>query len=134
MLATVVSEQVLAAMRRSTDADVVIIAKSLGTRALAAIASSLPPDRHISAVWLTPLFGMDDVRSAAAQSGLRSLIVAGTADPYHDQSGFDAVRDALSADALLIPHADHSLEVPGDVFATLQAMQALTSAVLDFAR
>ncbi|CAN5598931.1 hypothetical protein BH10ACT2_BH10ACT2_00770 [soil metagenome] len=131
---TAVSEQVSAALERSTATDVVVIAKSLGTRLLAAIASSLPQDRRISAVWLTPLFGVDDVCSAAARSGLRSLMVAGTADPHHDQNGFDAVRDALGADALLIPDADHSLEIVGDVFATLDAMRSLTSAVLDFAR
>ena len=133
-LSTAVSDQMHAALERSTAADVVIVAKSLGTRALAAIASSLRRDRRISAVWLTPLFAVDDVRSAAARSGLRSLIVAGTADPHHDQNGFDAVRDALSAHALLIPDADHGLEIPGDVLATLDAMRALTSAVLDFAR
>ena len=134
MMNTAVSQQVHAAMEHSPAASVVVIAKSLGTRALAAIAPTLPTDRRISAVWLTPLFGVDEVRTAAMRAGLRSLIVAGTADPYHDQVGFDAVSTALVADTLLIPDADHSLEVPGNVFATLEAMRSLSSAVLDFAR
>jgi hypothetical protein len=128
-----VSQQVNAAMEQSPAANVVIVAKSLGTRALAAIATTLPRDRQIAAVWLTPLFGAEDVRTAAMRAGLQSLIVAGTADPYHDQVGFDSVSTALDADTLLIPGADHSLEIPGDVFATLEAMRSLSSAVLDFA-
>lgn len=133
MVNTAVSQQVHAAMQDSPAANVVIVAKSLGTRALAATAPTLPRDRQIVAVWLTPLFGVDDVRTAAMRAGLHSLVVAGTADPYHDQAGFDAVSTALDADTLLIPGADHSLEVPGDIFATLEAMRSLSSAVLDFA-
>jgi hypothetical protein len=101
---------------------------------LAAVGPALPADRRISAIWLTPLFGVEDVRTAAMRTGLRSLIVAGTADEYHDQNGFDAVSTALRADTLLIPGADHSLEVLGDVFATVDAMRALSEAVLDFVR
>lgn len=134
LLNTAVTQQVHAALEQSPTATVVVIAKSLGTRVLAAIAPTLPRERRILAVWLTPLFGVEDVRAAAMRAGLRSLIVAGTADPYHDQVGFDAVSHALNADTLLIPGADHCLEVPGDVFATLEAMKALSSAVLDFAR
>lgn len=133
MLRSAVSQQVHAALEQSTAATVVVVAKSLGTRALAAIAPTLPRDRQILAVWLTPLFGVEDVRTAAMGAGLRSLIVAGTADPYHDQVGFDAVSAALEADTLLIPGADHGLEVPGDVFATLEAMRVLSSAVFEFA-
>ena len=134
MLAAAVAEQVVPAVEQFTGDSVMFVAMSLGTRALASIASSLPRGRAISAVWVSPLFGVDVVRSGAMQSGLRSLIVAGAADPYHDQDGLDAVRTSLDAETLLIPGADHGLEVPGDLLATLDAMRALSTAVLNFAR
>jgi hypothetical protein len=40
----------------------------------------------------------------------------------------------LRADTLLIPDADHSLEVPGDVIASVDAMRPLSEAMLDFVR
>ena len=86
----------------------------------------------MSAIWLTPLFGAADVRELAAQSGLRSLIVAGDADPYHDADGFEHVARALGASTLIVERADHALEVPGDVGASIDALSALTAAVLDF--
>jgi hypothetical protein len=134
LLAAAVSEQVLPAIEQFTGDSVMFVAMSLGTRALASIAPSLPRGRSIAAVWISPLFGVEVVRSGAMQSGLRSLIIAGTADPYHDQNGFDAVRASLNADTLLIPGAGHELEVPGDLLATLNAMRMVSTAVLDFAR
>ena len=92
-----------------------------------------PKDRTMSAIWLTPLFGVPEIRDRAATSGLRSLIVAGSVDPYHDPAGLDAVASALAASTLVVPNADHALEVRGDVLGTLHAMHSLTRAVLEFA-
>ncbi len=133
LLAAAVADQVLPAIRASTADHVTIVAKSLGTRALAGIASKLPIDRAIAAICLTPLFGAADVRDGAAGAGLPSLLVAGTSDPYHDQHGFDTVADTLDARTLLIPNADHGLETQGDVHATIRSMHVLAQATLDFA-
>ena len=132
VLVDAVADQVLPVIREWRADEVVFLAKSLGTRALAGIAHRLPTDRLVSAIWLTPLFGAADVRELAAQSGLRSLIVAGDADPYHDADGFEHVARALGASTLIVERADHALEVPGDVGASIDALSALTAAVLDF--
>lgn len=118
-------------MRSQAD-EVVFLAKSLGTRALAGIADRLARNRLASAIWLTPLFGVPEVRELAAGSGMRSLIVAGDVDPYHDPDGFQQVASALCASTLIVEHADHALEIPGDVRASIGALTALTAAVLGF--
>ena len=118
-------------LESSTD-EVVFVAKSLGTRALASFSQRLPSALPAQAIWLTPLFAEPEVRDRAAASGLRSLIVAGDVDPYHDDDGFDFVASALDASTLLVADADHSLEVPGDVQASIRAVTALTTAVIDF--
>ena len=130
--ADAVAEQVLPMILETSADEVVFVAKSLGTRALAGFSHRLRPDLPATAIWLTPLFGEPEVRDRAAASGLRSLIVAGDADPYHDDAGFDLVASALDASTLLVADADHSLEVPGDAHASVRALAALTTAVIDF--
>lgn len=128
-----VLEEVRPLIAGSSADEVVFVAKSLGTQVLAGISSRLPVELPARAIWLTPLFGEPDVRDGAAASGLRSLIVAGDADPYHDPAGFRFVANALGASTLVIANADHSLEVPSDVHASIRALAALTSAVLESA-
>lgn len=108
------------------------VAKSLGTIALA----GLDVERHlgdlVEAVWLTPLWGRDEVRHGALHLAIRSLVVAGGADPMHHAERHDEVCHTIEAASLIIPDADHSLEIPGDVNRTLVAYGALTGAVERF--
>jgi hypothetical protein len=108
------------------------VAKSLGTRVLAAIASELPAVPTIDAIWLTPLFGHADVAVGAGATCWRSLLVAGTADAYHDPDGFDRVARTLRAATVLVDGADHSLEHPGDALATIETLRTVAAAVLAF--
>ncbi len=133
VLIDTVAKQVLPVIHESAADEVVFVAKSLGTRALAGVSERLPRNLPASAIWLTPLFGVPEVRDLAAASRLRSLMIAGSADPYHDHDGFEFVARALDASTLLVEEADHSLEIPGDVRASIRALTALTTAVLEFA-
>ena len=113
--------------RRFIEAEPVLPHLGIGQHLLRAPDRSVPVgDLADTAVW----------RPRGAWSGagsrLRSLIVGGSSDPYHDPAGFDAVATALDAATLIVPNADHALEVPGDVHATLNAMQSLIPAVLEF--
>ncbi len=128
-----VAEQVDTALSLTRPAQVTFIAKSLGTVVLA----SLPGERLllplVRAIWLTPIFGLESVRLGAIAKGWPSLLVAGEADQLHAPEHHDAVADALLAESLVLPRADHSLEVPGDVMATLDGLRALSEKVLAFA-
>ncbi len=108
------------------------VAKSLGSIALA----GLDVERHlgdlVEAIWLTPLWGRDEVRHGALHLAIRSLVVAGGADPMHDVDRHDEICHTIEAASLVIEDADHSLEIPGDVNRTLDAYAQLTGAVERF--
>jgi hypothetical protein len=128
-----VSERVAAIVAAAQPERVTFLAKSLGTMALAALPRQATGTAAVDAVWLTPLFGRDEVRAGAINQGWRSLLVAGGADELHDPAGHRAVREALVSPSLVLTAANHALEVPGDVRTTLDGWRALTEAVIAFA-
>ncbi|MHB8294782.1 MAG: alpha/beta fold hydrolase [Acidimicrobiales bacterium] len=112
---------------------VTLVAKSLGTLAIATAMQQVALPGRTSAIWLTPLFGRPAVREGAISSGWPSLLVAGSADPAHDAVAHELVVEGLGAASVEIPGADHALEVAGDVRASVQAMVTVVDAVLAFA-
>ena len=126
-----VAEQISAVLSRRVPSRITFIAKSLGTVVLASLPSEIPLPA-VKAIWLTPLFGRDSVRRGAVSKNWPSLLVAGEADQLHEPRHHDAVADALGAASLVLPRADHALEIPGDVIATLDGFRVLTEEVLDF--
>ena len=111
---------------------ITFVAKSRGTLYLAAMTEQLPCE-HVEAIWVTPLLGLDYVRQGVLAKGWRSLLVAGSADPYHDADAHAAVCDQLRAEQLVIANAHHGLVVPGDVRRTVDGFRALAEASLAFA-
>jgi pimeloyl-ACP methyl ester carboxylesterase len=106
--------------------EIVLVGKSLGTLALSQLSLHLPSSpAQFSFVWLTPLFKNPVLRDALLQTRPRSFFVQGEADPLYDADFFAEMRAACSAQALLIPGADHSLELAGDFEAALSAISQL---------
>ncbi len=129
-----VATQVATLVDRAQPTRVTFLAKSIGTVVLASLEVTSQMAAQVEAVWVTPIFGQEPVRAGAVAHGWRSLLIAGGADPLHVPDHHETVREALAADSLVLPNADHSLEVPGDVLATVNGFRALAQAVLAFAR
>ncbi len=133
-----VADQIASVVSRSGPERITFIAKSLGTVLLAGLSAratlsgptTLPTE--VEAIWITPIFGREQVRSGAIAHGWRSLLVAGAADEFHEAAHHDEVTEALGASSLVLPRANHLLEVPGDVRMTLAGFRSLTEAVLAF--
>lgn len=132
-ISAAVAGQVRSLLARAAPQRVTFLAKSLGTVLLAGLPANLPLPDDVDACWLTPIFGQAAVRAGAVAKGWPSLLVAGEADELHVRAAHDEVAGALRAASLVLPRADHLLEVPGDVRATLDGLRALTEAVLSFA-
>jgi hypothetical protein len=100
------------------------VSKSLGTRLAPAVAKAAGL-RVDDQVFLTPI-----PSSVPVIEGSGALVVTGSADPLLAP----VWRARLAADAGLrlriIDRADHALEVPGDVRASLAALHAVTLDVL----
>jgi pimeloyl-ACP methyl ester carboxylesterase len=113
--------------------EVVLVGKSLGTLALGQLSLALPAGpTQFSFVWLTPLFKNPVLRAALLQAKPRSFFVQGEADPHYDPNFFAEMRAACSAQELLLPGADHSLEHKGDFEAALSAVRQLLAGLAAF--
>lgn len=108
-----------------------VVGKSRGTHALRVVCTDdfeLPADTRL--IWLTPVWKWDDAWKAACSTPLASLHVVGLAD---DQYHIADRHREVAGETVAIPHADHRLEVPGDIFATLDAWRTMATAVHRFA-
>ena len=118
-----------AATRQGDYRKVVLIGKSLGTLALTAILERDEQGRAPACVWLTPLLNDASLVEAVRRRRPASLFVIGTADPLYDRSLVDELAARTGGESVIVEGADHSLEIPGDMAKTLQAMHAYLSAL-----
>lgn len=131
--ATIVGEQVREIVAQVRPTRLTLLAKSLGCEVVARLDSSVVAEvSTVDVIWLTPVFALPAIRHGAIGKGWPSLIVSGDADRWFDETATAEVLEALEASALVIAGADHSLEVPGDVMATLDGLRRVADAVLAF--
>lgn len=102
----------------------VVVGKSLASAAAGVVAADRLP-----AVWLTPLLTEPEVEAAFAGLSARTLLIGGTADPTWDG---DIARRTEGAEVLELDGADHSLQIPGDLQASLALLGEVATAVGEF--
>jgi hypothetical protein len=100
-----------------------VVAKSLSTWLLPSAV-----ERGLPGVWLTPLLREAQVLRAAGAAVAPTLLVGGSLDPTWDP---DAAA-ASGQRTLEVAGADHSLEVAGDVAASLDALWQVVTGIADF--
>jgi hypothetical protein len=110
-------------------ASVTFVGKSLGTRALGMVCRNARPPEDTRLVWLTPVWEWDDAWAAARAVPWPSLYVVGLDDHRYHRPDRHA---AMDGETVAIPRADHGLEVPGDIVATLDSWRTSAEAVLAF--
>ena len=121
-----------AAARQGPYRDVVLVGKSLGTLALTDILERDEQQPSPACVWLTPLLNDASLVETIRHRRPPSLFVIGTADPLYDGTLVDDLAARTGRRSVVVEGADHSLEIPGDMPTTLQAMQAYLSALAGF--
>ncbi|HXW80384.1 MAG TPA: hypothetical protein VEJ84_12845, partial [Acidimicrobiales bacterium] len=127
-----VSERVVEILVEARPSKVTFIAKSRGTLFLSAMRK-VPLPSEVDAIWVTPLLGLDYVRGGVIDRRWPSLVVAGSADPYHDPVSHAKVCETIGGESLVIEGANHGLVVGGSVRATVEGFRALGEASLAFA-
>lgn len=111
---------------------ITLAGKSLGTLAMGYLLSGqeLPPD--VRAVWLTPLLRHDPLRSEICSWTGPSLFVIGTADQHYDPVLLREVQEANGGEVVVIEGADHGMNVPGDVPASIRALDQIVGAATKY--
>jgi dienelactone hydrolase len=100
----------VAAAHAQEDADhVLVVGKSLGTR-----AASYAAERGLDAIWFTPLLVDPVVAEGIAANAGRQLLVGGLADKLWDPAVARELADA-GCEVLEVPDADHSMGTPDAV-------------------
>lgn len=111
---------------------VVLVGKSLGTQAMARLIDQTPELRLARCVWLTPIFADNAVMESIEKHKPRSLFVGGTSDATFDSERMERALSATGGSKLVLDGANHSLERPGDVRASLAAISTLLDALERF--
>lgn len=117
-----------------TYARITLVGKSLGTIALAALATSGELRGRVEAAWLTPILKRPELTSRLRAWNGRSLIVAGDADPHFDRDTLAELEGQGDITSVIMPGADHSLEVSEGPMANLVIMSRVMDALGGFVR
>jgi len=121
-----------AALTQRPYQQVTLVGKSLGTVAmghLLAMDARLAQSRR---VWLTPVLRNDEVRAQIRRSGPRALVAIGTADPFYDPAYLADLEATAKSEVVVVEGADHSLEIAGNVWRSLQILEQVTHAIEAF--
>jgi hypothetical protein len=120
-----------AALEQGDYRRVALVGKSLGTLAMAALLDGPIEERTPTCVWLTPLLGDEGLRETVLRTRPRSLFVIGDADPLYDPAALRTLAGATGDRTVVVEGADHSLEVPGDLTASLRCLATAMDALED---
>lgn len=98
-----VRRHVEAALAEERADHVLVVGKSLGTR-----AASYAAERGLDAIWFTPILVEPEVAEAIAANAGRQLLVGGLADELWDPAIARELADN-GCDVLEVPDADHGM-------------------------
>jgi predicted alpha/beta-hydrolase family hydrolase len=99
---------------------VTLIGKSLGTMAMAYLLEHEPRLSEATCIWLTPVLADIGVVRQLSSGIHASLVVIGTADPFYSEKLVHSLTAATNCEWIIIPGADHSLEVAGDLAGSMR--------------
>lgn len=127
-----VTAALLAGLKQRAYQQLIVIGKSVGTRAMGHIltAETLPPVSR--AVWLTPLLHDPLLREQLRSIVTPSLAVIGTADEHYDPTYIQELQETHGYVTTIIAGANHSLDITGDVLGSVRALSGTLEAVAEF--
>lgn len=112
---------------------ITVVAKSLGTRALARLPASCPSPRPWT-VRYTSIFSDPNVARELRGLESPSLVAVGTGDPYHDAAALGAASWLPGTTTLAIEAAGHALEPLGDIVKSVRVLAGALESLRRFFR
>ena len=107
-------ERAEAALERAGSAEVLLVSKSLTSRAV-----TVAGERGLPGIWLTPLLHEPEIAQGFERLEAPALLVGGTADESWDGE----VARRAGHEVLELDGADHGLQIEGDPLASVDALR-----------
>jgi dienelactone hydrolase len=109
-----------------------LIGKSIGAGVVAHLFQVEPGLGEARGVYLTPPLGTPFFDPVFTQTKQPAYFAIGTADRFYQQEALDSLREARSFELTLIEAADHSMDITGDLEASIEAVKKVSREVVDF--
>lgn len=110
----------------------ILLSKSIGTIPMAMEWTQGTFLQNSVGVWLTPLIKENQVYQALLETELPSLYVIGDEDHHFVEERLTVLEKNPLISAVVIPKADHSLEINHDTSASIEAMKEIMEHVEAF--
>lgn len=110
----------------------IVLCKSIGSIPMAKEWGRKHFTRNAIGIWLTPLFKIDEVYQALLKTEVPSLCIIGDQDHHFVEERIASLENNHLIQTLVVPNTEHSLEVEGNVQATLDAMKEVMKSLEDF--
>ncbi|MEH7503949.1 hypothetical protein V7152_18370 [Neobacillus drentensis] len=109
-----------------------LLSKSIGTIPMAIEWVNKNFLQNPFGIWLTPLLKDDNVYNTLLITELPSLCVIGDRDHHFIEGRVTSLKNNDHISTVIIPNADHSLEIQGNVSASIDAVKTIIEAVQEF--
>ncbi|MEO2077075.1 MAG: hypothetical protein ABGX20_17035 [Bacillus sp. (in: firmicutes)] len=103
----------------------ILLSKSIGTIPMAMEWTEETFLQNSVGIWLTPLLKEDRVYHALVETELPSLCVIGDEDHHFIKERLAAVENNPLVSTVVIPKAEHGLEIQGNTSASIEAMKEI---------
>lgn len=121
----------LAFSQRSYEA-VTLLGKSIGTLAVSHLINTLPRLPNLQCIWLTPLLRLEALCQRITKVKHRALFIIGSADPQYDPVRLEELRLSTGGETIVAQDGEHSLEVRGDLPASLRLLAQVMEGIQRF--
>jgi dienelactone hydrolase len=111
---------------------VVLLGKSLGCGVVAYLCQSNPQLADALAIYLTPPVGTAGFDPLFSETAQPSLLVIGGEDRFYEEGLIQRLEQQRDFEWLLLHDLTHSLDRPGSLKASLQAIEMVTQRITKF--
>ena len=109
-----------------------LLSKSIGSIPMAMEWKRSNFSHNPVGIWLTPLLKEDLVFDTLLKTDIPSFCVIGNQDQHYVEERISLLENNSLISMLVIPNANHSLEVNGDILATIEAMKVIMKRINEF--
>lgn len=110
-----------------------VVGKSLGSSLLAVLATDMDELQAARLAHHTPPLAMPSLPEQLAAATQPMYLALGSVDRFYDPDQIEALKASRPILVRVVEGADHGMDVPGDLEATMRAVQLVVEDTLSFA-